>query len=188
MEEAKSSKKVRQKFLTAEIEHLIETNRLAIQARSMSASKRGIGRTSIVVVCMDGRTHQAETALGLDKTTTVRFASGGGKIELNDFLRLHAPLLTNDGSRVTILLTTHEVVGYPNLGCAAFNCDMPEQRRYFTALRQSLAQRLPEAWIHAVSHDTSTDGLWAIELDQRNEAFVELVKSGGKPLPKTRTV
>src|SRR3989339_1136291 len=101
-------------FMTEEIDRLTDANGRAAAARSASASRRDVGRTPIVVACMDERNALTEEGLGLDPTLVRRFASGGGKIGPDDFLRICAPLLTDRGSRVTIFLTTHEVVGYPD--------------------------------------------------------------------------
>ncbi|MFH2062949.1 MAG: hypothetical protein ABIJ46_02225 [bacterium] len=173
-------------FLSKEFGQLTATNRRAAEARSISASRRDVGRTPLVVVCMDERNPLTEDGLGLDPTLVVRFASGGGKVAAGDFLRLHAPLLADGGRKAVIYLCTHWVQGEPENGCAAFQCDEPAQTQYFTALRQALAAELPEAWIHALSYDTATGALYGIELDLRDETFVALVGQGSRPLAMPR--
>ncbi|OIO52064.1 hypothetical protein COY93_00095 [Candidatus Uhrbacteria bacterium CG_4_10_14_0_8_um_filter_58_22] len=184
--EGESANVVRRKFLKEEVERLMSTNSKVAEARSISASQRDTGRRKIVVACMDERNALTEEALGLEPTLVQRFASGGGKVGAENFLHLHASLLEGGGQNATIYLTTHEVVGAPELGCAAFKCDLPEQERYFTTLRRELAKRLPRAIIHALSYDTATDGLRGIELDPCDKDFVALVTRGGNPLAKPR--
>jgi len=126
---------------------------------------------ALLVVCMDERTALTEEALGLDPSRVFRFASGGGKIEADDFVALFGKRLVSmpaDSRRV--LLATHEVVGHPDLGCAAFKNDIAEQERYFLALRRALAGRLGDVPVHALCTDTSTDAARPIEIDPRDDS------------------
>lgn len=133
----------------------------------------------IIVACMDERNTWTEEALGLAPHRVFRFASGGGKIGAADFVRLFTGALASlppTGRRV--FLMTHEVVGRPDLGCAAFKNDMAEQERYFKALRRELSARLPGTAIHALSLDTSTLAVRPIETDDGDGEYGDRLRAG----------
>jgi hypothetical protein len=156
----------RKEFFQQELVKLTETN--ANTAASFSSTDEP---RPIVVACMDERNTLTEEGLRLVPSQVLRLATGGGRISAEDFLDIYSAELSSTGAGNTVYLVTHEVIGRPELGCAAFQNDMEAQEKFFCSLKNSLADKLPEARIHVVSYDTTTGALRPIDLDERDSEF-----------------
>ncbi|MFH1047945.1 MAG: hypothetical protein V1738_06615 [Patescibacteria group bacterium] len=179
------NQQVKKDFFVNECRELTERNEQAVQKRSADVDDRGDGRRHVVLACMDERCTNTEEALGLQSSAVRRIATGGGKISPEDFmslLGLTAGPLAGKGD--TLYLSTHEVIGRPELGCAAFKNDIAAQERFFLDLKAKLTPSLPEAFIHVLSMDTSTSELRVISPDERDTRFTDLVARGGQPHPR----
>jgi len=135
----------------------------------------------VVVACMDERCTLTEEALGLIPHHVLRLATGGGRVMVEQFSKIFEHELTPDGTGNMIYLVTHEVAGRRDLGCAAFKNDIDAQEKYFWDLKNELAQHLPDARIHVVCMDTTTGGIRAIDIDQRDDEFQIFAERGGTP-------
>jgi hypothetical protein len=167
-------------FFTKECAELLERNAHAVAYRAIP-KKMSDGRKDVVLACMDERNTLTEEALGLYPSMVRRIATGGGKIAADDFVRLAGSAAADDGADLSAYLVTHEVIGKPELGCAAFKNDIRAQEKFFSELKTQLAQKMPTALIHVLSMDTSVGTLRAISLDERDEQFVPFARSGGQP-------
>jgi hypothetical protein len=79
---------------------------------------------------MDERTALVEEALNQQPALIQRIATSGGKIEADYLLALitgKSSTDKKDEKDVTLYLVTHEVIGCPELGCAAFKNDICAQ-------------------------------------------------------------
>ena len=131
----------------------------------------------ILVTCMDERGFRVPESLGLVPGFHRTFATAGGKISAEDFRLFNEQAIrtmTAIGTRVSVYLVPHESgTGHPQNGCAAFNGDGGEQRRYFSALQAELRQVFPEAMVSLLMFDTDTDTATAIEADPRDERLAQ---------------
>lgn len=169
-------------FLDAEIVAMQNRNRSAVERKrkdTFALQKRTYARMSMLVACMDERNTLTEEALGMHPDEPFRFATGGGKVDAATLKSLtDRALPTNDGRTPVLYLVTHEVIGKPNLGCAAFKNDMAEQERYFNALRDEISAMRPELLVHVVSMDTTAGSLRPIRLDERDASFCSFAGNG----------
>ncbi len=131
-------------------------------------------RESVVVNCMDERDALTEESLGLLPGEAEVYGSGGGKIDPETFEKIYGARLAaaeKAGKEAVVYLTTHESSDGRDLGCAAFKNDMPEQIRYFKALKEQIAYNHPKTRVHVLSFDTSTGALAPISPDDRDQVI-----------------
>ena len=169
----------RDAFFAEELETLTRRNAQAINDRA-ARKNSAEGRLTAVLACMDERNTLTEEALGLHPSEVRRIATAGGKIAAPDLLNLLG-LEKTAGEGVTLHLVTHEVIGRPDLGCAAFKNDIAAQETFFRGLKDGLASALPSASIHVTSMDTSTGALRAISVDDNDGQFAGFARQGGRP-------
>jgi hypothetical protein len=170
----------REKFYQNECLELLAHNQQAALNFSLVQRNLNDKPRRIVLTCMDERTALVEEALNQQPALIQRIATGGGKIEADYLLALIAGKSSTDKKDVTLYLVTHEVIGRPELGCAAFKNDIRAQEKYFSNLKTELLAQCPQARIHILSLDTSTGGLRAINLDDRDDDFASFVRRGGQ--------
>ena len=135
-------------------------------------------RNSIAVTCMDERNALFENALQLLPGEAEIYGSAGGRITAETFNDLFGETVNNAARarrQAAIYLVTHESVGHPELGCAAFENDVAAQVAYFTALRQELLKRYPLAFVHALMFDTATGRIAAVQLDERDDRLAAII-------------
>ncbi len=171
----------REAFFKAEVKSLSTRNEAAASNMGQLPDKR-----PVVVVCMDERCTLTEEALGLIPYQVLRLATDGGRITADQFMNILGQDLNSSGMGNKVYLVTHEVRDRIDLGCAAFKNSIDSQKKYFWDLKNELSQRLPDARIHVVSMDTTTGGICAIDIDQRDDEFQIFSERGGAPRLKCK--
>jgi len=135
-------------------------------------------RTTFMTICMDERCGMVADPLDLLPNEAIVMASGGGRISPEDFDRIYGVKVQHSiqaRRQTAIYLITHECAGYPKKGCAAFKSDVPVQKAYFAELQQALKKLYPEAFVHTLMHDTSTNRLLAIDTDNRDDHLAKVL-------------
>ena len=149
--------------------------------------RRLVHRTALIVTCMDERCGLVENPLDLLPSEAIVMASAGGRISGEDFERLYGEKIRHSiqaRRQAAVHLITHECVGHPDRGCAAFRGDVTAQKAYFAALQADLRERYPEAYVHTLMQDTGTNRLTAIDADRRDD-HLSRVLTGERNLLET---
>jgi carbonic anhydrase len=172
-------------FFAAEMRRLAERNAAIsteLAGLKEQMAERREKRRAFVACCMDERCAKVEEALGMLPGEGFVYGSGGARVPMPTFSKFAAELEAahQKGAEPVVYLTTHKCGAGADLGCAAFQNDVPAQIAYFNQLKKDILAAYPDFKVHVIMHDTQHDRLEEIDLDERDLAIRNLLDENAR--------
>lgn len=181
-----TASEAKEAFFDRELTGLVERNSELSERHGADLEaivERNHERQVIILTCMDERDFGVEEAYGLLPGEAEVYASGGGKLDAAGFERMYGAMLDaaeRAGKDIEIYMTPHECSDGRHLGCAAFGNDTGAQKDFFGQLKAELAAKRPNAKIHVLAFDTSTDHLRRVDADASDAALEPMLEANEK--------